>query len=71
MDAPGLFFVQILLLGLDSFVAGVVIGPVLKPWRKRLGLAALFGFCDGAGTLVGALLPHAVPEYAEVIVYVS
>jgi hypothetical protein len=61
--------IQIPLLGFDSFVAGVLVGPVLKPWWKRAGLAVLFGACDGAGTLVGSLEPHALPELSDVVVY--
>lgn len=70
MSASGLlFFVQIPLLGLDSFVAGLLIGPVLKPWRDRSALAVMFGMCDGGGTFAGALLPHAVPDFSDVVVY--
>jgi hypothetical protein len=60
---------QIPLLGFDSFVAGVLVGPVLKSFWRRAGLAMLFGLCDGAGTLAGSLVPHVVPELSEVVVY--
>jgi putative Mn2+ efflux pump MntP len=70
MHAAGsLLFIQIPLLGLDSFVAGLMTGPVLKQRRKRLGLAVLFGLCDCAGSFMGATLPHAVPDFPVFIVY--
>jgi hypothetical protein len=60
---------QIPLLGLDSFVAGLVIGPMLKSWRGRWGLAALFGLCDGVGSFMGAMLPHAIPDAPDILIY--
>jgi hypothetical protein len=71
MDAPSqLLLIQLPLLGLDSFVAGLLVGPVLKPWGRRVGLAVAFGSCDGIGTLGGAVLSHSVPDIPEVAVYV-
>jgi hypothetical protein len=56
-------------LGLDSFIGGLLVGPVLTRWRDRLGLAALFGVCDGVASLVGGMLPHTFPDIPQALVY--
>jgi hypothetical protein len=63
--------VQVWLFGSDSLIAGLFAGPVVGSWRGRVGLAVLFGVCDGAGTLFGALLPHAAPSLADVVLYLG
>jgi hypothetical protein len=59
---------EISLLGLDSFVASLLIGPMLASRWKRAGLAATFGLCDGLASVAGAAAPH-VPTPPEVLVY--
>ena len=49
-------------LGFDSFLAGLAIGPIALSWRQRAWFVALFGVCDGGATLVGAAVPHLLPE---------
>ena len=44
-----------LLLGIDSLIACVAIGPVVSR-RWGVPLAALFGVCDGGGFLLGSAL---------------
>ena len=44
-----------LLLGIDSLIACVAIGPVVSR-RWGVPLAALFGLCDGGGLLLGSAL---------------
>lgn len=45
-----------LFLGLDSLIAGIAIGPLVRR-RVLLPLAALFGVADAVAFLVGLLLP--------------
>jgi hypothetical protein len=40
-------------LGIDSFLGGLAIGSFTRGWVRRLSLAATFGLCDGAATLIG------------------
>ena len=42
------------LLGSDSFVAGLIVGPFLRDWRAGASLSLGFAACDGAATLLGA-----------------
>lgn len=42
-----------LLLGVDSLIACLAIGPIVSR-RSRLPLAALFGVCDGVAFLIGS-----------------
>jgi hypothetical protein len=46
---------NILLLGVDSLIACLAIGPIVAA-KWRAPLAALFGIADGAGFLVGTAL---------------
>ncbi|MFM0197565.1 hypothetical protein PQQ65_31180 [Paraburkholderia strydomiana] len=51
---------EVLQLGWDSLVAGIVLGVVISSWRTRAAMAAMFGVCDGAAALLGrACLPRA------------
>jgi hypothetical protein len=44
---------SLLLLGLDSLIVCLAIGPIVEP-RSRVKLAAMFGVADGIAFLVGA-----------------
>jgi hypothetical protein len=57
------------LLGLDSFVAGAAIGPILASWSARAWLVTAFGVCDGLSTLLGTAAPHLVPDLPSVMIY--
>jgi hypothetical protein len=57
------------LLGSDSLLAGVVIGPVVRTRARRVGLALAFGACDGIAALLGAGYPHAGPELPGGLLY--
>jgi manganese efflux pump family protein len=46
--------ISALLLSLDSFIATLAIGSVMKSWLTRVHLALWFGFWDGAATFTGA-----------------
>ena len=70
MNAPDMLpLIHLPLLGLDSFVAGLLIGPLLRSRQHRALLAGAFGICDGLGTWVGALLPHSLPDTPDVAFY--
>lgn len=58
------------LLGLDSFFAGLVAGPLLRSWRGRSCLALGFGLWDGLASWVGACMPHQIPDVPTVVLYV-
>jgi putative Mn2+ efflux pump MntP len=57
-------------LGLDSFAAGLVVGPILLSWSKRARLALGFGLCDGLACWMGACMPHQLPGLPDVVLYV-
>ena len=57
------------LLGFDSFLAGLAIGPIVSSWSARAWLVGLFGLCDGVATLLGAAGPHLVPEPPAAALY--
>ena len=57
------------LLGIDSLLVGLVIGPVVRTRARRAGLALAFGGCDGVATLLGACCPHAVPDLPGGLLY--
>jgi len=42
-------------LSLDSFIAALAVGPLMRSRFARLHLAFWFGFWDGAATLAGAI----------------
>jgi hypothetical protein len=48
---------QGLVLGLDSFVAGLLIGAVLRNEHQRLALASSFAVADGLSSLAGVAVP--------------
>jgi hypothetical protein len=47
-------------LSIDSFVACLAIGSLPLATREIAGLSVVFGSCDAAGTLLGALIPPAI-----------
>lgn len=59
----------VVLFGSDSLLAGLALGPILASWRARAAYAMLFGVCDGVATLLGAMVPHRVPEPPAVLFY--
>jgi hypothetical protein len=63
------FLLTMFLLGFDSLLAGLAIGPILSSWRGRAVFALLIGVCDGAATLLGAAVPHLVPELPSAALY--
>src|SRR5689334_5369520 len=60
---------QILFFSLDSLVAGLLTGIVVRRWRWRVVFAASLGLCDGIGTLCGALMPHVLPGLPDLGLY--
>ena len=56
-----------LLLGIDSLIACVAIGPVVSR-RWGVPLAALFGLCDGGGFLLGSAFHWAVSDRVSSVV---
>jgi hypothetical protein len=60
---------QTLLFTLDSLVAGLLTGGIVRRWRWRVVLAATFGVCDGIGTICGALIPHVLPGLPDLGLY--
>ena len=60
---------QVLLLSVDSLFAGLLLGPMVKTWRKHAVLACLFGLCDGAAVLLGAALPRVMLEVPDGLLY--
>lgn len=60
-----------LLLGSDSFLAGLAIAPIVLSWRARALFVVLFGVCDGAATLLGAAMPHSVPDPPAILPYLG
>ena len=50
-----------LLLGIDSLIACIAIGPIVSR-RWGVPLAALFGICDGGGFLLGSAFHWAMPD---------
>ncbi|HXZ42851.1 MAG TPA: hypothetical protein VEG68_19085 [Terriglobales bacterium] len=55
-----LFFV--LGSGLDSLLASLIVGSLLRSWRERFGFALAFGAFDSAAALAGPLWPRHMPE---------
>jgi hypothetical protein len=59
--------VNFLLLGLDSLIAGVAVGPIVVG-RWRLPLAVFFGLADAAAFLIGATLTwHITDDVASTL----
>ena len=68
MQIPSFF-----LLGLDSFVCGLVIGSFTKRWRRKLLLTIFFGLSDGAATVMGQRfgLHSPFPAIAVLAAYIA
>ena len=49
-----------LLLGIDSLIACIAVGPIISR-RWSVPFAALFGICDGGGFLLGSVFHWGVP----------
>ena len=56
------FLFSVLGFGLDSLLAGLIVGSLLRSWRQRFGLALAFGAFDSAAALAGPLWPRHMPE---------
>lgn len=69
MRSIGNLWLTTVSLGFDSFLAAFFIGPMIVSWRWRAGYAALFGVCDGVATLLGAAMPHRLPEPPAAVLY--
>lgn len=59
-----------LLLGIDSLIACIAVGPIIRR-RWSVPFAVLFGICDGGGFLLGSAfhwsMPDSVGNIAEVV----
>jgi hypothetical protein len=60
---------QAIVLGFDSFLAGIGIGAILHNTCSRALLVIMFGACDGLATILGELIPHRPPEPPSSILY--
>jgi hypothetical protein len=59
-----------LLLGIDSLIACIAVGPIISR-RWAVPFAALFGVGDGAGFLLGSAFHWSVPDSVSNIVQTS
>jgi putative Mn2+ efflux pump MntP len=50
-----------LLLGIDSLIACIAVGPIIRR-RWSAPLATLFGICDGGGFLLGSAFHWSMPD---------
>jgi putative Mn2+ efflux pump MntP len=50
-----------LLLGIDSFIACIALGPIISR-RLYVPIAAMFGICDGLGFLLGSAFHWSMPD---------
>ncbi len=62
-------FFSLAALGLDSFLACLVIGARSVPWRDRVRLALAFGGWDAMATLAGSLWPHRSVELSAIVAW--
>ena len=69
MTSIGNLLLTTVSLGFDSFLAAFFISPMIVSWRWRAGYATLFGVCDGLATLLGAVIPHRLPEPPAAVMY--
>src|SRR5215472_7236405 len=56
-------------LGIDSFIACLAIGALPVTCWQAMRLATAFGVCDATATLIGSLLPHAIPNLDDWLLY--
>lgn len=59
-----------LLLGIDSLIACIAVGPIIRR-RSLVPFAALFGICDAGGFLLGSAFHWSVPGNDAAIVQTS
>lgn len=59
-----------LLLGIDSLIACIAVGPVISK-RAFVPFAALFGICDAGGFLLGTAFHWSVPDSDATIIQTS
>src|ERR1700690_3640682 len=62
-------FTSVVALGLERFLACLVIGTCSARWRDRVGLALAFGGCDAMATLAGSLWPHPSLELSAIMLW--
>jgi|SRR5277367_4886597 len=62
-------FFSLAALGLDSFLACLVIGARSAPSREPVRLAIAFGVWDAMATLVGSLWPHRSVELSVILTW--
>ncbi|HTA23100.1 MAG TPA: hypothetical protein VK763_06175 [Terriglobales bacterium] len=60
---------SVLGLGLDSLLAGLLLGSFMRSWRERFSLAMSFGACDAAATLAGSVWPHRIATPSTFVTY--
>lgn len=63
-------FLHIVLLSLDSLVAGCALAPLLTRASQRVAAAVLVGAADAAASMLGALIslsPHGLPVAAPAV----
>jgi hypothetical protein len=52
-----------LLLGVDSLIASIAVGPIMeRKWSVLVPFAVLFGVADGGGYLLGTVLHWSFPD---------
>jgi hypothetical protein len=56
-------------LGIDSFIACLAMGALPITRWEAVRLAAAFGLCDAAATLIGMQIPHAMPSSLDWVLY--
>jgi hypothetical protein len=61
--------IMMFLLGFDSFLGGIAVGTIVSSWRGRVAFVLMFGICDGVASLLGAAVPHLVPEPPAAAIY--
>ena len=71
MTSMGEISSAFVLLGSDSLVAGLAIGPFLTSRRAAVVYALSFGVCDGLGTVFGSTAPHCIPEPPAILTYLA
>src|SRR5580704_16700470 len=60
---------SVVALGLDSFLACLVIGTRPLIWRERVRLAVAFGGWDAMATLVGSFWLHRALELPAIVLW--
>jgi hypothetical protein len=55
----------------DSFIAGMVLAPLIPPLYQRIIFALSCGLCDGVASFIGSLMPNAELNLPDWVVYVA